>query len=338
MWRKQELAAPRLTVIVVTSEPTGPDPLAVIALVVAACSAVITLFGLVWQFTLYKLQGSRLKVEIAFGFLFEDGSTTVLRGRHRRAPTFERFHNRHQNRFYGIEYGLVRVTNIGRTPVSVENISFDVGREHWWKLGRKSITPIVFRDPEADNEAEFDTQVPHRVEAGANVTATFHLWPALASSELRSHRGKRKLVVRGTATAVGRRATRSSRRSAWRFRPGATSWFSDPGPPAPEIRVYRRLWLAQRFDYVGPLPVALRHEIIQQLREGASVTQVKDFLDELNPEGIHGIVAYDAHHAFHSAAATSTWPEDPIPDPPMTWRMRARRVLWGVQRDVEKTR
>ena len=41
------------------------DEPAVAALIVAICSASITLGGLVWQLVLYWLQGARLKVQLA---------------------------------------------------------------------------------------------------------------------------------------------------------------------------------------------------------------------------------------------------------------------------------
>ncbi|MEZ0341532.1 hypothetical protein ACAG25_16290 [Mycobacterium sp. pV006] len=310
-------------------DPQGPDPLAIAALVVSICSATVTLFGLVWQLTLYKLQGSRLKVEIAFCYLTDFGMTVTLRGPGRRTPTFADLRKRHDGLYYGIEYGLVRVTNIGRTPVSVENISFDLGRLKWWRLGRSTIIPASFQDPDTDTESNFDSQSPHRIEVGANVTAAYHLWPALAGSQTRAHRGNRNLVVRGSATAVGRKATRSSRRSAWRFPAGATSWFSDLTPPPPDLRVYRRLWLGQRVDHVGGMPLLFHREITEMLAAGASDKDLKEFLDRHRPEGIHGLLAYETHHAYHSAAA-SIWSAEPQHRPRQGWRKRLRRVLWGV--------
>ncbi|MDX1870966.1 hypothetical protein SBI67_02425 [Mycolicibacterium sp. 120266] len=312
-----------------TPEPTGPDPLAVIALVVAACSALITLFGFAWQLALYKLQGARLKVEIAFCYLTDHGMTLTLRGPGRRTPTFAAIRSRNDGLFYGIEYGLVRVTNIGRTPVSVENISFDLGRSQRFKLGRSTVVPTSFAD--ADTEVEpFESGRPHRLEPGDNVTAAYHLWPTLASPSLGTRSGRNPLLVRASATAVGRRATRSSRRSAWRFEPGATSWFRDLNPPPPELRVYRRLWAAREADHVGGIPLLFHREITNQLRLGASTDDIKRFLDDHNPDGIHGITAYDVHHAFHHTAPNSFWPEEPEPEAPKTFRQRLNRALWGV--------
>lgn len=286
------MAAPNVT-FVNPDPPPGPDPLALAAFIVSICSASVTLLGLVWQLTLYRLQGARLKVEIAFCYLTDLGMTITLRGPgHRRAPTFAKLRERHNGLYYGIEYGLVRVTNIGRTPVSVENISFDLGRTKWWRLWRNTIIPATFQDPDSDVETKFDSRVPQRIEAGANVTAAYHLWPALAGSQNRAHRGNRKLVVRGSATAVGRSATRSSRRLAWRFPPGTTSWFTDMRPPPPELRVYRRLWLDRGGDHVGGIPLLFHREITELLAGGASVEDLKEFLDQHDPDGIHGVLAY----------------------------------------------
>lgn len=47
---------------------------ATVALLVSVISASITLGGLVWQFTLYRLSGARLRVELIFVYLDEDRS------------------------------------------------------------------------------------------------------------------------------------------------------------------------------------------------------------------------------------------------------------------------
>lgn len=312
-----------------TPATAAPDPLAVIALIVAICSAAVTLLGLAWQLAQYRLEGARLKVEIAFCYLTDYGMTLTLRGPGKKTPTFADIRDRHPGLYYGIEYGLVRVTNIGRTAVSVENISFDVGRTQRFKFGRSTVIPTPFRDSDTGIEA-FESARPHRLEPGDNITAAYHLWPALAGSRGRPRPGRKPLIVRGSATAVGRRTVRSSRRTAWRIPQRTTSWFRDLNPPPPELRVYRRLWLARDDDNRGGLPLLFHRKITTQLRAGASAKEIEEFLDKHNPEGFHGIIAFDAHHAFHSAAPTSTWPEEPEPEPPKTFRQKLDRVLWGV--------
>lgn len=314
----------------VPPDPSGPDPLALIALIVSICSATVTVLALVWQLALYKLEGARLKVEIAFCYLADYGMTLTLRGPGRKAPTFAELRDRHPGLYYGIEYGLVRVTNIGRTPVSVENVSFDVGRTHRFKLGRSTVIPTPFIDSDTKVKA-FDSSRPHRLEPGDNLTAAYHLWPALAGSGGRPRRSRKPLVVRGSATAVGRRTIRSARRTAWRFPAGATSYFRDHNPPPPDLRVYRRLWVARDSDHVGGLPLLFHREIVKRLQAGASYKEIEAFLNEHKSEGIYGLTAYDVHHAFHSAAPSSMWPEEPEPQPPWTFRQRLHRILWGVQ-------
>jgi len=302
------------------------------ALIVAICSATVTLTGLLWQIALYRLQGARLKVQIAFCYRSDTGMTITLTGPGRRAPTFEELQRDHIGLWYGIEYGLVRVTNIGRTAVSVENIAFDFGQTRRLRRGRTTVVPMQFRDPDSD-AAELDLRVPHRIEPGANITVPFMLWPVLTSQSHRGHRGDRDLIVRGSATSVGRRTTRSSRRSAWRIPKGALSRFADLAPPPPDMRVYRVLWNAQGMDYVGSMPLLLHFEIVEQLREGASIEQIKKFLDDHNPGKAHQLLAWEAHQAYHSTAPTPFGDVEQPCTPGRSWRQRTRRVLFGIHPD-----
>jgi hypothetical protein len=60
----------------------------------------------------------------------------------------------------------------------------------------------------------------------------------MAEDELGTAAGQ--VTIRGSATAVGRRRTRSKQRYAWKLPKGATTRFSDR-PPRPELLVYRQL-------------------------------------------------------------------------------------------------
>jgi hypothetical protein len=96
-----------------------------LALIVSICSATFTGGGLVAQYLLYRFNGARLKVQLVFCFRTDWGLTMSCTGPRRRI-SFERWREG-RNIGLGIEYAKVRVTNIGRTPVSVEDISFDTG-------------------------------------------------------------------------------------------------------------------------------------------------------------------------------------------------------------------
>jgi hypothetical protein len=288
--------------------PPASPGLAVAALVVSICSAAVTLTGLAWQLMLYRLQGARLKVQLAFGYYTDSdvtitstGPSIALRGLTTPGQG---------GLLVGVEYGLVRVTNIGRTAVSVENISFDFGRERWFTRDRIVFTPPEFHHPRTKNP---DLSGAQRVEPGANVTAAYILWPTLA--KFRHPGDTRDLIVRATATPVGRKPTRSSRRSAWRLPTGAQSWFSDLTLPPPDIRVYRVLWGARR--------AALHRDIMTRLNDGASADGIEAVLDAQGPPGNNRKVASDAHDAFQSVGTDSMWSGE---SPHRWWRTRFQRM------------
>lgn len=301
----------------------SPDnTVAIVALVVSICSASVTLGGLVWQLVLYRLQGARLKVQMLFRYQTGHGMTVTV-SETRRRHTWQRANSEYELHWDGIEYALVRVTNIGRTAVSVEGISFDLGRTHWYRRGRSTVTPIEFNDPSDENSKPSGLTEPRRLDPGANVSVGLHLWPALADPKLRAHRGRRRLVVRATAQAVGRRPTRSARRYAWRFRAGdPPTWFRGY-TPGPDTIVYRRLFAAHqdRWYFGGQIhPLAYAREIVERLNKGATEKDLFDLLNERIPDGIHHMLAHDLYKLFHRPIAN-----------PRTLRQRIRRAMWGVQ-------
>ncbi|MFF0487789.1 hypothetical protein ACFYTQ_02075 [Nocardia sp. NPDC004068] len=198
---------------------------------------------------------------------------------------------------FGIECVRVRVTNIGRTAVSVENIALDVGRTSWRRRGRKSFVPWLFY-AKGDDRAAAITQPSVRLEAGATTSQVFHLWPGVGAQAQKLKDGQ-TLAVRGTATAAGRRPTLSSRRFAWKFQQSDESWFTDYDV-TPEMRVYRSLWQSSYADYVGGLPLLFHREISTKLREGATAKEIEEYLKSHQDDGIFGIAAFDSHKAFHA--------------------------------------
>lgn len=272
---------------------------AIAALIVSITSAWITLGGLIWQFTLYRLSGARLRVDLLFHYRDDNHAVRQVSGSKRRPWNDERV-ERHSPDVCGIEAVRVRVTNVGRSPVSVDDIALDVGRtpwRRWWRRGRRSITPPAFRDADSnDAELREPTTGPVRLEAGAVASRVFRMWPAL--SEELERRGE-NVTVRGTARMAGRRRPRlSPRRFAWTFTPGEETWFLGH-EVTPELRVYRVLWRQSQHDHVGGVPLMMHREVAEQLREGASVSDIKDLLQSVKADGIFGSVAYDAHEAFH---------------------------------------
>jgi hypothetical protein len=304
------------------------------SLIVSICSATFTGGGLLAQYLFYRFNGARLKVQLVFCFR-SDYSMTVSCTGARRKISLEQIRKNHYIDL-GIEYANVRVTNIGRTPVSVENISFDYGRIKWFRRWRQTVVPMQFIDPNDASAERYDAS-PQRLDPGDNITVSFHLWPALGDPDLFKHRRFRRLVVRGSAQAVGRRATRSRRRDAWRMRKGELSVFRDITLPSPDLRVYRALWHHSYGREVSP--VWSHRPIMDLLRKGKGEEEIEALLNEQNidprtgqpkPFQTHLMVAHEAYHAFHKSSALWAWPEVSPPNK-VSWRERAHRALWGQQ-------
>lgn len=86
--------------------------------------------GLFWQFTLYRLSGARLRVQTVLEFHNEYGHVQTVTGTRR--MTWDDFIAGHPGEptRLGIEVVRVRVTNVGRSPVSVDNIAPTSGAPH----------------------------------------------------------------------------------------------------------------------------------------------------------------------------------------------------------------
>lgn len=311
------------------------------ALLVSIASAAFTGGGLIAQGLLYYFNGARLKVELVFCYRTELGRT-FSQTAWRKQPSWQDWqakHNLKHNYELGIEYAKVRVTNIGRTPASVEDITFDLGRVHWYRRWRHTATPMQFVDSADKSAAKIDLSSPQRLEPGDNITASFHLWPTLASPDLWEHHRFRGLKVRGSARAVGRRPTRSRRRQSLNFKRGDLSAFRDRRVPSPDVRVYRVLWQGNYDEMVGYLPLLMHRQLLERLREGATEQDLTDYLAKIDREPhahdpswrqskYYELVTHEAHHAFHHTAASWMWP-DVEPARRRDWRNLLRRVLFG---------
>jgi hypothetical protein len=263
------------------------------AIVISSASAAVALGGLAWQLTLFKLSGARLRVQMVFAYRDDLGSTFSVSEGRRMQPDWEKVATKFQAR--GIEFVVVRVTNIGRTAVSVENISLDVGRSRWWRRIRRTITPNLFVDPNSDEDPP-ETKRPVRLEPGANVSVPLHLWPAAEAAA----RGRERYVLRGSAHAVGRRVTRSKWKYRWVFRVGDQTRFANLTVGA-ELLLYRVMWRHQA-DLVVTSHLT---KVLELLGEGSDHNELRRFLDQLEPEGIHATLAYDLHEAFHRTQTTA---------------------------------
>lgn len=106
------------------------------ALLVAILSAGFTAGALVWQLVLYRLWGSRLDVRLTPAVLNEHG--TILHGPDRGFAVDIPAEMKSAGRGWTVDLAEVTVVNIGRTAVSVTDISLDLDRRWSSVLARGS--------------------------------------------------------------------------------------------------------------------------------------------------------------------------------------------------------
>jgi hypothetical protein len=169
---------------------------------------------------------------------------------------------------WAIELAKVTVTNIGRTAVSVQNISLDVGRESWHTLGRVTISglPLAVRDGAGKNS--------QRLESGDSVTVYFDVWQAINAAR----DGHRHVVLRGSAQPVARRARRSSWTRRWKVHSSAETLHPllEVGP---EAKTYRALWrLMYRDSEISQKIGEAWPRVLVGLRRGGDVEDLMNTL------------------------------------------------------------
>lgn len=201
-----------------------------LAVLISIVSATFTGSGLIWQLVLYRLSGARLDVRLLPAALDINGD--ILHGPERgwRKSSIPEGISISKWR---VELAEVRLTNIGRTPISVSDICLDFGHFYSWRFGRHTIRGV----PIAAHSSFTDDIV--RLEAGATVTVFFDLWRLAAHAG--KQRGVEALPVRASARPAGRRPTRSSWWRRWVIPIGRGSFIC--GELAePAVRAYNVLW------------------------------------------------------------------------------------------------
>jgi hypothetical protein len=207
-----------------------------VALTVAVASAAISLASLAWNLTLYRLSGARLNVRLIPAILTAQG--TLMRGPDKgwRKSIPDEFANGIDRDLF-VDLAIIKVTNVGRAPVSVSDISLDFGRWGWRPWWRHTIggTPIPIHECSA-------VKGDVRLEAGATISVAIDSRPLIDHGLSRSSRGKRS--IRATATAAGRRPTRSAWRRRWTHRNLSKRYYSaDPSPERDAfVEVFRAVY------------------------------------------------------------------------------------------------
>ena len=130
--------------------------------------------GFLANLALYKLSGARLKVQLVFCYADESRRQTWSKtGRGRPAYTDIAGSGMNDMSPFGIEYGRIRVTNVGRTAVSVENISMRSWRRYRWtpRRRRSTIQPWQLLQEADPQDLTHDLSNPIRLEPGGHITA-----------------------------------------------------------------------------------------------------------------------------------------------------------------------
>ncbi|MEU4554016.1 hypothetical protein [Micromonospora violae] len=193
----------------------------------------LTLAVAAWNLWKFRQEGGRVHVVMKPGIFDGTSVATMESLSHKLTP-----YNFQANALrFNVEVMLIEIENRGRTSVTIRDVGLDLGRVHWWSLGRQTVSPpfIKFNDCEIERKVRlepFDT-------VSFLINANDALWAI-------RNRSAGKLTIRAAARVAGRRPSRSAWRKRWRFGEGA--------PP--------RLWLDEPFD--------LTREIYRYLYRSAS--------------------------------------------------------------------
>lgn len=262
------------------------------ALLIAIISVGVAAGGLLWQLIFYHLSGSRLEVRLSP--VLVDERSVIKEGPEsgwkKGPPPFPEAIGP-----WVIDLAHVRVTNVGRTPVSVSDVSLDFGRYRWFRHRsriRMSNVPVsVLKGRE-------ETAV--RLDAGESTSNYFDIWPLIEEARKWKHG---VLTVRASAQPAARRPKRSRWRRRWRIPPDAkTLRTPDDAAPANELRAFHAVWRQLRID---PDAFALLEVIWRVIQPNLSTAATSaDLTDELERQPFpddryHALVSFAAFQAYH---------------------------------------
>ncbi len=150
-----------------------------------------------------------------------------------------------------IELACVRVTNTGRTSISISDVELDFGRLRWWS--RRS------RYSAASHQLELADGVEDRVirlEPGEFRHVVFELWTLVKSARIVC---RDPIKIRASARPAGGKQKRSSRRRQWVIAADQYSFVPssrlDDDLGAAEAAAYRALWLLLNHDEASPMTI-----------------------------------------------------------------------------------
>jgi len=263
----------------------------------AGLALAISVAVALWQFVKYLLEGGRVRVRMHAGLL----SDHLLRQSTRSWTTLVQRASK-LGGWYA-EVAVIEVENPGRTAVTISDVSLDLGRLQWFKLGRRTVSPRHLKAPGATTEATV------RLEPFDRAIFVFDVWQVLQQADPEAEPIRRPLKLRASVRIAGRRGRRRSPwRRGWIVKPGQVSFMFD------EVEIgmaaYQAMWrqLGNASDLSTMSIVSVALAVRKRFpRTGSAPTA--DQLEELLEEHSHtekgpvgaGLVAYYvardlAHH------------------------------------------
>ncbi|MEV4893918.1 hypothetical protein AB0K48_31485, partial [Nonomuraea sp. NPDC055795] len=244
----------------------------------------------------YRLSGARLEVQLIPAVLDIHG--TIVRGpekgwssRTQPAALFKELNE------WNIELAEVRITNVGRTAISVSEISLDYGRFRRWRLGRY----LIRGTPVAAHGCSMDDII--RLDPGSSTSVLFDFW-LLSDKTRRAMAWRKVLHVRATAKPAGRSVVRSRWRKRWSISRNHDRFLSFKSSTA-EMAAFRTLWRRLYVDESSRNMIsATWFTILPMLKKGASDHEMGQEMDKILGPG-NRLLAFDINTEFEVYSASS---------------------------------
>jgi hypothetical protein len=187
------------------------------ALTIALVSIAISIVGLLWQLTLYRLSGARIRIGFTPVVMTHRG--TIVKGSRGQWPKQLPGIAELQESDLWVELAQIDIANVGRTAIWASGIGLDFGPESLLRRRQRltlSLRPFGVGGGLIDNS-------PTRLEPGQAVVMYVTLRESITWAG--GHHRHERIAVRGTATLAGRRAKRSPWRRALRVNEGHSKRF-----------------------------------------------------------------------------------------------------------------
>jgi hypothetical protein len=243
------------------------------AILVASISLAVSITGLFWQLAVYWLSGARLEVRLT-PMVMNDFAAT-LRGPDRgwrRESLPPELHGRQFDVW--VDLAVVTVTNVGRAPISVSDIGFDIGTQRPVRRWRRHTVQSWPFSVGSSTMSLHDV----RLESGEATRVVMDPWVAIRRR--REVRSDRPVILRATAHAAGRRmATRSRWIRRWKI-PLDTLALWPHGDPTPRQAAFQEMWRRLKWEDSEASPDLVWYRVRQVLDDGGEKDDIQAALDE----------------------------------------------------------